>query len=174
MRMICDKRRRGSFPLNLAFPHLSPPFPTLQVRHPIRYTTPLLEQQGNVELTVSISFSLSHLICRLTIDSFTTNSNPWALACERYLEGLTDQERSLFSAASPENLFYGASAAQLQHGDDSKARKAAATLRPLVMAIEHYGKALDVFANVSNEILTPIWGSIRVLLIVGIPSSVAP
>jgi len=38
-------------------------------------------------------------------------------------------------------------------------------LQPLISAIQDYGEALDVFTNIFPLAIAPIWGSIRVLLV---------
>jgi hypothetical protein len=90
--------------------------------------------------------------------------DPWLIAKNRFLADLDDDEASLFKEATLENIYYSASNTE-RDDRKSKARKAISKLQPLVSAIEDYGKALDVFANVSQDFLTPIWGSIRVVLI---------
>lgn len=96
--------------------------------------------------------------------------DPWELARDRYLEDLSEDEDALFENATIENIFYGASAAQKLHEADSKTRLAARKLKPLVAALEQYGKALDVYSNASPTIMCPLWGSIRVVLQVEPPS----
>lgn len=91
---------------------------------------------------------------------------PWQRARERYLEGLSDQEKQYFSASTPETLYYSVDAAQKLHSDDSKSRAFSQRLRPLIDTIEQYGRALDVFVNAAAVIMSPLWGSLRVLLIV--------
>lgn len=99
-----------------------------------------------------------------------SNVDPWELARDRYLEDLSEDEKALFEKATIENIFYGASTAQKLHEADSKTRLAARKLKPLVAALEQYGKALDVYSNASPTIMCPLWGSIRVVLQVEPPS----
>lgn len=96
--------------------------------------------------------------------------DPWLLARDRYLEDLSEDEKALFTSASIENIFYSASAAQKLHEADSNSRLAARKLKPLIAALEQYGKALDVISNASPIIMGPLWGSIRVVLQVCPPS----
>lgn len=88
--------------------------------------------------------------------------NPWSLAKERYLSGLEESERALFNEATIENLYYK-TANESRH--ERKHSKISQKLQPLVAAIKDYGQALDVFTNISPLSLAPIWGSIRVLLV---------
>ena len=37
-------------------------------------------------------------------------------------------------------------------------------LQPIVRAIEHYAQAVDVYSNAYPIVLSPLWGSIRVVL----------
>lgn len=96
--------------------------------------------------------------------------DPWVLCRDRYLEDLSEDEKALYENATIENIFYGASAAQKRHEADSKTRLAARKLKPLVAALDQYGKALDVYSNASPTIMCPLWGSVRVVLQVSPPS----
>lgn len=82
------------------------------------------------------------------------------------MEDLSHEEKQLFLKATPEAIFYDASAAQRRHEADSISRGLLHKLQPFVVAIEQYGQALDVYSNVSPLALSPLWGSIRVLLLV--------
>ena len=96
----------------------------------------------------------------------------WTRARDRYTEDLSDEERDLYNKATIENIFYDASAAEKTHQAKSSTRQfATQRLGPLLYAIAEYGKAIDVFANTSPLVLCPLWGSIRVVLHVGISCS---
>ena len=89
----------------------------------------------------------------------------WTRARERYVEDLSEDEREIYSKASPENIFYDASAAEKTHRAFSSSRRfVTEKLKPIVGAIEEYGRALDVYANAYALILCPLWGSIRIVL----------
>lgn len=90
--------------------------------------------------------------------------DPWLIAKDRYLESLDGDERSLFVEANVENLYYKTS----NEARDERKRKTSSVIRklqPLVAALKDYGEALDVYANISPIPLSPIWGSVRVLLV---------
>jgi hypothetical protein len=91
-------------------------------------------------------------------------TDPWSLARDRYMEDLNEEEKRLFANASLENLFYSASAAQKEHEQRSKSRAFSAALEPFVTAIDQYASALDVYSNTYSIAMSPLWGSIRVLL----------
>jgi len=91
--------------------------------------------------------------------------DPWLLAKQRYLEGLEPHEKTLFHEATLENLYYGTSNFE-QDDRNSKSRKVIQKLQPLVEKIEDYGKALDAYVNIAPMYLSPIWGSIRVLMVI--------
>jgi len=91
-------------------------------------------------------------------------TDPWVRARNRYLEDLDEEEQKSFQTASIENLFYSATASQKDHEMNSKTRFLFRKLEPLVAAIDQYGKALDVFSNTNSLAISPIWGSIRVVL----------
>ncbi|KAG4436826.1 hypothetical protein IFR05_007675 [Cadophora sp. M221] len=93
------------------------------------------------------------------------SDDPWALAKARFLSDLDPSERDLFNNATLENLYYTTSNSNRDDAEKSRVRAAATKLSPLVSAIENYGKALDTFAQIAPLYLSPIWGSIRVLLV---------
>jgi hypothetical protein len=91
--------------------------------------------------------------------------DPWKLAKARFLEGLDEQERILFDETTIENLFSSARNVEREDEKESKARSVLRNLQPLISAVEDYGKALDAYANIAPTYLAPIWGSIRVVLV---------
>lgn len=95
----------------------------------------------------------------------------WEDAKTRYIDGLTDEECCLFVEATPENLYYKNGVAQILHRDGPKARKLAAKLRPLVMALKNLAKFLEASTQASEEVtdyLWLLWGSLRILITVGV------
>lgn len=95
-------------------------------------------------------------------DSF----DPWKIAIARFLESLDEKSRGNFNKATPENLFYCASKVEREDREAIKARSAIRRIHPLISAVKDYGKALDVYANLASPYLAPIWGSIRVVLVI--------
>src|SRR2546429_465897 len=100
----------------------------------------------------------------------TGPTDPWSLAWNRYMEDLSEEEKKLFGNASLENLFHSASVAQKEHEEKSKSRALYTRLEPFIAAIDQYAAALDVYSNSCSLIMSPLWGSIRVLLHVKLPS----
>ena len=82
------------------------------------------------------------------------------------MEDLTHEEQQLYLQASPEIIFYDASAAEKSHDASSTSRGLMNKLQPFISAIEQYSQALDVYSNAYPLALSPLWGSIRVLLLV--------
>jgi hypothetical protein len=93
-------------------------------------------------------------------------TQPWEAAKERLREGLLPHEQSLYSSATLENLFYDASSSQKTHARGSRIWRLQERLAPLVESLEEYGKAMDVFVNTYPLILSPLWGSLRLVLLV--------
>jgi hypothetical protein len=91
--------------------------------------------------------------------------DPWEIARTRYLERLDADEAVLFNKATIENLFYSTSNTNRDDRAKSKTRNAIATIQPLVDKIEEYGKAMDVLSNIATTFVAPIWGSLRVVLV---------
>lgn len=90
----------------------------------------------------------------------------WDIAKARFLEGLDQVEKAAFHDATPENIFYAASNVEREDQRESKTRSLFTKLQPLVSAVEDYGKAMDTFPNIAPLYLAPIWGSIRVMLVI--------
>ena len=108
----------------------------------------------------------------MALPSTLPSIDAWTRARDRYTEDLSDQERDLYDKATIDNIFYDASAAEKTHRAKSSTRRfTTQRLRPLLDAVAEYGKAMDVYANTSPLVLCPLWGSIRVVLHVGIPCS---
>jgi len=90
----------------------------------------------------------------------------WQIAKTRFLDGLNDEEKMTFNEATAENILYAGSNAQRVDHRASKTRSVLEHLQPLVTAIDDYGKAIDAYANISPMYLAPIWGSLRVILVI--------
>lgn len=67
-----------------------------------------------------------------------------------------------------ENLLADVQNAEKQHKSKSTSRKISVALKPFIAGIEQYASAFDVIANCSTEILSPLWGSFRIVLVVSI------
>ena len=94
------------------------------------------------------------------------SEDAWTRARNRFIEDLTPEEIQLYRQASPEEIFYDASAAVKRHGASSMGPGLMNKLRPFIDAIEQYSQALDVYSNTYPLALSPLWGSVRVLLVV--------
>jgi hypothetical protein len=93
-----------------------------------------------------------------------TPTDPWLVARGRYVEDLDEEEKKLFVTASLDNLFHSANAAQKDHEEKSRSRAISKKLEPFVASIDQFGVALDVYSNTYSLAMSPLWGSIRVLL----------
>lgn len=91
-------------------------------------------------------------------------TQPWETAKARFLQNLPVEEVQIFEHATAENLFYGASVAQKSYASNSRTWMMQERLASLSDAILDYGKALDVYPNASGLVLSPLWGSLRVIL----------
>ena len=100
----------------------------------------------------------------VTMGTVLPHQDAWIRARDRYAEDLTAEERAMFNAATIETVFYDASAAEKKHAASSKTRDLMSKLDPFVTAIEQYGEALDVYSNAYPLVLSPLWGSLRVVL----------
>ena len=98
----------------------------------------------------------------MTQDAFRPDA--WTRACNRFTEDLSEDEKRLYFQATPETIFYEASAVDKTSDDSSHTRKFFKKLQPFVESIEQYGAALDVFANTYPLVMSPLWGGIRIVL----------
>ncbi|KUJ07177.1 uncharacterized protein LY89DRAFT_370709 [Mollisia scopiformis] len=92
-------------------------------------------------------------------------ASAWALAKARSIDDLEPSERQLYDNATLENIYYSTSNTVRSDGENSKTRNVIRKLGPLVSAIQSYGTAMDAFSQIAPLYLSPIWGSIRVLLV---------
>ena len=70
----------------------------------------------------------------------------------------------MFSQASPEAILYDASAAEKIHRATSTTREVVKKIQPFIKAVEQYGAALDVYANIYPLVMSSLWGSVRIVL----------
>ncbi|KAH7418982.1 ankyrin repeat-containing domain protein [Cadophora sp. MPI-SDFR-AT-0126] len=84
---------------------------------------------------------------------------------ETFFETLSPKEKDLFVATTVvENLLGDVKSAESLHKAKSVSRKASVALKPFIAGIEQYAAAFDVIANASSTILSPLWGSFRIVL----------
>ncbi|KAI9641398.1 hypothetical protein NHQ30_010200 [Ciborinia camelliae] len=95
----------------------------------------------------------------------TSPHDPWLIARDRFINQLDPAERALFNEATPENLYYKSSNIQKADQKNSKTRAILGSLGPLMKSIQDYGDAMDTFTSIAPLYLAPIWGSIRVVLV---------
>ena len=95
----------------------------------------------------------------------------WTRARNRFIEDLSPDEKRLYFQATPETIFYDASAAEKMNKDKSTSRTVFENLQPFIEAIDQYGGALDVFANTYPLVMSPLWGGIRIVLHVRDPGN---
>lgn len=92
-------------------------------------------------------------------------ADPWEKARTRYLERLGADEAVLFKKDTVQNLYYSTSNADREDRLKSKTRSAIAAVQPFVVKIKEYGKAMDAFSNIAPTFLAPVWGNLRIVLV---------
>ena len=95
------------------------------------------------------------------------SQDAWTRARDRFVEDLTEAEKQIYHKGSLEMIYYDASIAQKRHEETSTSMHLMDKLQPLVLTIDQYAEALDVYVNAYPLALSPLWGSIRVVLHVG-------
>ncbi|KAH7069754.1 hypothetical protein BKA63DRAFT_88377 [Paraphoma chrysanthemicola] len=96
--------------------------------------------------------------------SLPVATQPWEAAKARFLEGLPAHQAARFESASLENIFYDASIAQKKHTQASRSWHHQERLSSFFDSVNEYGKAMDVYSNTYGLIISPIWGSLRVVI----------
>ena len=95
----------------------------------------------------------------------------WTRARDRFVDDLSQLEKETFFQATPQTILYDASAAEKVHGMESTTRLIVSKIQPFVEAVQQYGEVLDVYSSTYPLILGPLWGSIRLVLLVRYLSS---
>ena len=88
----------------------------------------------------------------------------WTRARDRFVEDLTEVEKQIYYKGSLEMIYYDASTAPKRHKEASTSSHLVDKLQPVVFAIDQYAEALDVYVNAYPLALSPLWGSLRVVL----------
>ena len=97
---------------------------------------------------------------------------PWGVAAEGFLEDLEEEERERFYKATLSNLFPSIDAAHHStHNNEIRWQAASRRLNTFLSGIEDFAKAIGLFEHAISTIISPIWGSVRVVLHVSLLSS---
>ena len=123
----------------------------------LRTLAPLCEEHEALRFTRS---STSEARC----DGDIALEDAWTQARDYFIKDLSREEKVLFRNASPDSILYDTSIIVKTHSSNSNSLKVVNKLRPLVAAVQQYGTAFDVLSNTCPPIMSPLWGSIRVLL----------
>jgi hypothetical protein len=94
----------------------------------------------------------------------------WNAAVEEFSKNLDPEDRKYPMNSKPHDVVNDVVQFEKSHHKSSTARHMSAKIQPMVSAINDYGRALDVLAN-SSAIIPPLWGSLRVLILVSSPTS---
>lgn len=100
----------------------------------------------------------------LAVKPFPVDVGPWQRAKQRFLDGLSPDQKLLFGKEdfTVESLYY---ATDVSHQAHLGLAAFSTKLKPLTTGLEEFGKAMDVYANAASLVLSPLWGSVRVLLV---------
>jgi hypothetical protein len=121
-------------------------------------TSPFNHKPANT-VAFSRASAMSHIRTSLPIPT-----QPWETAKAKFLDGLSAEEVSRYQTATIENMFYKSDVIHKKYAQESKTCRLQERISPLVDVISDYGKALDVYVNSYGLILSPPWGSMRVIL----------
>jgi hypothetical protein len=90
----------------------------------------------------------------------------WQRAVEQSKALLTQEELALYAASGPEDIVKDFENSRKIKAQTSRVERALSRIQPFVVTLERYGKSLDVIANAAPRILSPVWGTMRALLMV--------
>ena|SRR5436305_8028226 len=94
------------------------------------------------------------------------DASAWQKAVQRSRALLTQEEQARYAGSQPHDIVRDFENARKMKGQTSKVELALSRIQPFVVALERYGKSLDVLANAAPHILSPVWGTMRALLVV--------
>ena len=94
------------------------------------------------------------------------SQDAWTRARNRYVQDLDEEERRKYQNAKVHDIVSDAREAESQHRQKSTSLSILEKLQPLLVAVDQYGQALDVYANADALVLSPLWGSLRIILLV--------
>ena len=95
----------------------------------------------------------------------------WRRTIDRYLvdSSLTAEEQKALRLRSLDDFLSDLQNVDLSQIQRSRVQKYMTKLRPVLITIDRFGKAIDVFANADpHGVLGLVWGSIRMVLVVSI------
>jgi len=94
----------------------------------------------------------------------------WSFLRDREITNpeLTAAERDCLKSATAQDVVAEIRLIENTHTDQSRTRQCLDKLQPFITWLDKFGVALDVFANAdAHGILSLVWGSLRLLLVVG-------
>lgn len=91
--------------------------------------------------------------------------DPWQSAVQSFKSTLNEKETELFVKATAGEILKEVVELEENQRKLSKLRRWSIRIKPILDAIDDYGRAFDVLANASS-VLPPLWGSLRLLLVV--------
>ncbi|CZR70190.1 uncharacterized protein PAC_20091 [Phialocephala subalpina] len=90
--------------------------------------------------------------------------DPWIIARDQYVADLNQEERKVFEDATLENILVSSTEEQEKHQQQSRSRAVMRRLKPFFNTLQEFGAAFDVISNTYSLALAPLWGSLRVIL----------
>lgn len=90
----------------------------------------------------------------------------WREAKDLFVGNLSDLEKSYLAHSTIIDAFSAVSDLEGQYELSSKSRKVGSLLRGPLEVVGRLAPALDVFSQVEPSIICPIWGSLRVMVMV--------
>ena len=95
----------------------------------------------------------------------------WAAARDRVLldPTLSKEEKAWLESMSVEKVINEIKELDSQYAQASNSRKIMKAINPLLEGLQRFAPAMDVFSNADpNGVLSLVWGSLRMILVVGI------
>ena len=90
--------------------------------------------------------------------------DPFETARRSFLSKLDSNEKLVIDATEPASLLSDVKSLEKTHNDKNLTRRLLQKANPMLRGLEQYGKALDVITNAKPEVLSLLWGGIRIIL----------
>ena len=90
----------------------------------------------------------------------------WKAAKDKFKGNLSDAEEAHLAHSTINDAFKAVADVEQRYASSSRSRKAGALLRGPLEVVARLSPALDVFSQVEPSIMCPIWGSMRIMVMV--------
>lgn len=98
--------------------------------------------------------------------TITAAERAWKAAKDKFQGNLSDAEEAHLAHSTVGDAFKAVADVEQRYASSSRSRKAGALLRGPLAVVARLSPALDVFSQMEPSIMCPIWGSMRIMVMV--------